>query len=108
MSRPVEPAFQEPWHAQIFALTVHLNEAGYFQWRDWAQRFGATLARNGLSKDLNGGDDYFAAWLETLEEYLDALGLAAPEQVAALRAAWEEAYLRTPHGAPVKVDAAIG
>lgn len=96
-----EPAFEAPWHAQVFALTVHLNEAGHFDWPDWTQRFGATLARHGLNRDLNGGDDYFAAWLETLEGYLSELGMAQPGAVNTLRDQWEAAYLATPHGAPV-------
>ncbi|MBM1556481.1 nitrile hydratase accessory protein [Sulfitobacter mediterraneus] len=100
MSAP-EPAFDAPWHAQVFALTVHLNEAGHFVWADWAERFGATLARHGLGKELNGGEDYFTAWLETLESYLAEIGMAAPADVADLRTAWEAAYLSTPHGAPV-------
>ncbi len=98
-----EPAFEAPWHAQVFALTVHLNEAGYFEWGTWAERFGATLKRHGLTRELNGGEDYFAAWLETLESFLDEVGMAAHADVAALRDAWEEAYLSTPHGAPVKL-----
>ena len=93
-----EPVFETPWHAQVFALTVHLNEAGLFAWPDWAAQFGATLQRHGLDRDLNGGEDYFAAWLETLEVILADLGAAAPDQVEHLRAAWEAAYLRTPHG----------
>ncbi|UWR16587.1 nitrile hydratase accessory protein [Sulfitobacter sp. M368] len=100
MSAP-EPAFDAPWHAQVFALTVHLNEAGHFAWADWAERFGATLARHGLDKELNGGEDYFTAWLETLESFLAEIGMAAPADVADLRNAWEAAYLSTPHGAPV-------
>lgn len=100
MSAP-EPAFDAPWHAQVFALTVHLNEAGHFVWADWAERFGATLVRHGLDKELNGGEDYFTAWLETLESYLAEIGMAAPADVADLRTAWEAAYLSTPHGAPV-------
>ena len=47
-----EPAFDAPWHAQLFALSVHLNEAGVFAWPDWAQRFGATLAAHGLDKEF--------------------------------------------------------
>ena len=39
-----DPVFEDPWHAQLFALTVHLNETGCFDWPDWAKRFGATLA----------------------------------------------------------------
>lgn len=100
MSAP-EPAFDAPWHAQVFALTVHLNETGHFVWADWAERFGATLAQHGLDKELNGGEDYFTAWLETLESYLAEIGMAAPADVAELRTAWEAAYLSTPHGSPV-------
>ena len=98
-----EPVFEEPWHAQLFALTVHLNEAGHFDWPDWAERFGATLAAHGLAKDLNGGSDYFAAWLETLEGFLSARGLADADALAGLKSAWEAAYLATPHGQPVKL-----
>jgi nitrile hydratase accessory protein len=98
-----EPVFEAPWHAQVFALTVHLNEAGHFVWGAWAERFGATLKRHGLTRELNGGEDYFAAWLETLEGFLDETGMAAPSDLAVLRDAWEAAYLSTPHGAPVKL-----
>ena len=98
-----EPAFQEPWHAQVFALTVHLHEAGHFTWPDWAAVFSETLARHGTAKDLNGGDDYFAAWLETLESKLRDLGMADSAQIETMRAAWETAYLTTPHGDPVKL-----
>ena len=96
-----EPAFEEPWHAQVFALTVHLNETGVFDWPDWAARFGATLKRHGLDRDLNGGSDYFAAWLDTLETLLAERGLADPGPLRALKLQWETAYLSTPHGQPV-------
>ena len=102
MSAP-EPAFEAPWHAQVFALTVHLNEAGHFAWSDWATRFGATLKRHGLSKDLNGGDDYFTAWLDTLETYLAETGSAPTNDVDKTRDAWVQAYLSTPHGTPVSL-----
>lgn len=106
-TRP-EPAFEAPWHAQAFALTVYLNEAGHFEWSVWAERFGATLRRHGVGKELNGGDDYFSAWLETLEGFLGEIGMAAPEELRALRDDWEAAYLRTPHGSPVRLDDAVG
>lgn len=96
-----EPAFAEPWHAQVFALTVHLNETGRLDWPDWAARFGATLARQGLARDLDGGDDYFNAWLETLESFLAETGAADPAEAAQTRDAWAAAYRATPHGQPV-------
>lgn len=98
-----EPVFAAPWHAQLFALTVALNEAGQFAWPDWAAAFGATLKRHGLARDLDGGDDYFNAWLETLEAVLSAQGIAGAEQIAALAEDWRAAYLATPHGAPVRL-----
>ena len=102
MSAP-EPVFEAPWHAQAFALAVHLNERGVFTWPDWTQAFGAELARRGVARDLDGGDDYFAAWLAVLERICDEKGLAEAGPLAELRDAWEAAYLRTPHGAPVRL-----
>lgn len=96
-----EPVFAEPWHAQVFAITVVMNEAGRFDWSDWATRFSAVLKRRGLGKELDGGEDYFNAWLETLETFLADQGAAMPDEVHALQRDWEEAYLTTPHGKPV-------
>ncbi|NRB35986.1 MAG: nitrile hydratase accessory protein [Rhodobacteraceae bacterium] len=103
MTRP-DPVFDAPWHAQVFALTVHLNETGAFDWPDWAARFGATLKRHGVNRNLNGGEDYFVAWLETLEGFLADLALADPADAARLKAAWEAAYRATPHGQPVRLS----
>ncbi len=96
-----EPVFAEPWHAQVFAVTVALNEAGRFDWSDWAARFSGTLKRHGFTRGLDGGDDYFRAWLETLEGLLAEQGVAPPQEVKGLHQSWEEAYLTTPHGQPV-------
>lgn len=98
-----EPVFSEPWHAQLFALTVHLNESGHFSWPDWAAAFGETLKRHGLERELDGGDDYFTAWLETLEKLLSAQGKVQADVMARVRDAWAQAYLDTPHGAPVNL-----
>lgn len=98
-----EPAFEAPWHAQVFALTVALNEAGQFTWRDWAARFGATLRAHGAGAELNGGDDYFAAWIETLEGLMIDAGAAGADEVCEVTEAWRRAYLDTPHGAPVSL-----
>ena len=101
--KPPEPVFEEPWHAQVFAVTVALNEAGHFTWLDWASRFSSILAAHGIDRDLNGGSDYFAAWLEALEGFLGDLGLIDPDMLEALRGQWKAAYLATPHGKPVQL-----
>ncbi|KIC12350.1 nitrile hydratase [Leisingera sp. ANG-M1] len=99
-----EPVFAEPWHAQVFALTVHLNEAGRFSWAEWVERFSATLKRHGLSRELDGGEDYFRAWLETLEVFLAEQGVASGAEAEQMRCRWEAAYLNTPHGEPVQIE----
>ncbi|MDJ0820864.1 MAG: nitrile hydratase accessory protein [Paracoccaceae bacterium] len=99
-----EPVFEAPWHAQAFALAVHLNEQGAFSWPDWAEVFGAVLAEHGLAKELDGGDDYFLAWVTALERICAQKGLAEAAVLADLKARWEAAYLSTPHGAPVKLS----
>ncbi|WP_270729534.1 nitrile hydratase accessory protein [Shimia sp. Alg240-R146] len=105
MSVRPEPAFEAPWHAQVFALTVAMNEAGHFNWAEWAEIFGATLKEHGLAKELDGGEDYFTAWLAALETMLRGRDLAQPEAIEATRDAWEQAFLSTPHGDPVKLSA---
>lgn len=98
---PPPEGFAEPWHAQLFALTVAMSEAGHFQWTDWTEAFGATLARRREGGALDGTGDYYGAWLETLEGVLCVRGIAAEGYLDELRLAWEQAYLRTPHGRPV-------
>jgi hypothetical protein len=56
-----------------------------------------------LDKQLNGGEDYFLVWLETLEAVLQRLDMASLDQLASVKTAWQNAYLSTPHGAPVRL-----
>jgi len=97
------PVFDQPWQADLFAVTVCLNEQGHFSWSEWTGWFGAGLARRGLEKQLNGGEDYFLVWLETLEVVLQRLDMASIDQLANVKNAWQNAYLATPHGAPVRL-----
>ena len=97
------PVFEQPWHAQLFALTVQLHSDGCFEWSDWVQLLGATLKQHGVSKQLNGGDDYFNAWLAAFENLLVDLKISTPKQIEDMRAAWAQAYLNTPHGQPVQL-----
>lgn len=103
MSAPSPSRFDEPWQAQLFALTVALNEAGHFGWAEWTVAFGATLKRRGAERAQDGSSDYYHAWLETLEGFLDARGHAPAAEAARTKAAWEAAFRATPHGKPVRL-----
>ena len=101
-----EKVFDAPWHAEVFALAVHLNEGGYFDWSEWAGRFGENLAaaktvKIGVGEGLDGSDDYYQIWLQTLIELMQKKGLVDAKMLASIKAQWREAYLTTPHGKPV-------
>lgn len=88
MTAPAPSRFDEPWQAQLFTLTVALNEAGHFGWLEWTEAFGAVLARRGAERAQDGSADYYDAWLEALEGFLDRKGHAPLAEARAVRAAW--------------------
>ena len=97
------PPFEQPWHAQVFALTHKLADAGHYTWTEWAAQFAAALEQARLSGGTVDGSDYYDIWLETFEALLVKLDLASPEEVGELFKAWKQAYLNTPHGHPVEL-----
>lgn len=70
---PPQPpsAFDAPWQARAFAITVQLNEAGLLAWPEWTQRLGAEIAHAGDAPDA-----YWRAWLAALEGVLKERGIA--------------------------------
>lgn len=98
LSQPEAP-FEEPWQAQLFALTVALNEAGQFSWSEWADEFGPRV--KGL-----GADQYWETWSEALVALIEAKGIAAAPDVIALTQRWQAAAKATPHGKPILLSAA--
>lgn len=102
MSAP-QPVFAAPWHAEAFAIAVTLEGRGCFTWPEWTEVFGAVLAEQGQDRALDGGDDYFLAWIAALERICTSKGLAESEGLARIKSDWEAAYLATPHGAPVRL-----
>ena len=69
--------FDEPWQAEVFALTTHLNESGLFTWPDWAERFGKALKES--EEPIEGGHDYYTTWL--IHYWLCSLNLAMRRQM---------------------------
>lgn len=93
-----DPVFAEPWHAQAFAMTVHLHERGLFSWTEWAETLSAELHQPGRAED---GSDYFDGWVAALTTLLAAKGLADPDTVLSLQESWKRAAEATPHGSPI-------
>jgi len=100
-TREDERVFAEPWQAQAFALVLELHARGAFTWPEWAQALSSRLKAAGPDDD---GSRYYEHWLATLEDLTVGKRLAATTELAARKAAWAEAYRRTPHGRPVELS----
>ncbi len=98
------PPFAEPWEAQAFALTLQLYEAGHFTWREWADTLGAVLKEADAKNPSDDGRDYYRHWLAALERLTARKKMTGPDELAARKRAWANAYLTTPHGQPVSLD----
>jgi nitrile hydratase accessory protein len=96
---PEEVTFAEPWQAQAYAIAYELRRAGVFTWEEWTHAFGARL------KAHPDPDEYYLAWVETIEALVVAKGAASLDRLVALKGAWQEAYETTPHGKPVELPA---
>ena len=63
-----------------------------------------TLADDQNAGQLDGSDDYYAAWLTALELLLQDKNITAGAEIADVMASWRKAYLDTPHGKPVQIS----
>ncbi|MEE2759911.1 MAG: nitrile hydratase accessory protein [Pseudomonadota bacterium] len=105
MVEPVRNAvFDEPWQAQLFAITVKLSEAGHFSWPEWTEHFGTVQKAAAKASAPDDGSAYYDSWLQALESLILERGLADTDTLAYQKQAWIEAYLHTPHGEPVEVS----
>ena len=96
--------FQDPWHSQLFAITVQLSEKGNFSWKEFVTVFGEALKKERLpTKNLDGSNDYFSCWLNALEEILIEKKISNQNTLILLKEDWTQAYLSTPHGKPVNL-----
>lgn len=96
MNQPEASAFDEPWQATAFAMVVKLHEGGVFTWPEWAETLGAEISAHRERA-------YYESWLAALERLLAAKGVAGTEELGALKDAWRDAYIHTPHGQPIRL-----
>lgn len=93
-SAPAERSFAEPWQARAFAMAVLASRQGCFTWSQWTHALGRELQR---APDAG----YFDCWLVALQSLLLGKGAIGQGELSERKRAWEDAFRRTPHGAPV-------
>ena len=105
--RDGEPAFAEPWQAEVLALAFALSERGAFSPLEWSKTLGAELRRAEAQGAPDDSETYYAAALAALERLVAAAGGIEADALAGRIEAWRRAYLNTPHGQPVELAAAM-
>jgi nitrile hydratase accessory protein len=68
-----QPAFEAPWQARAFALTVALHERGLFSWEEWTTALSRAIDRNDA--------EHYEQWLDALEQLVLARGLCDAEEL---------------------------
>jgi nitrile hydratase accessory protein len=91
-----EPAFNEPWEAQAFAMVVKLHERGCFTWSEWAEFLGAEIKSSEAP--------YYEHWLAALEKIVETKGLLSQVERLNRVEAWDRAAHATPHGRPIELS----
>ena len=91
---------------QAFAMAVTLREQGHFTWSEWCAAMNRQILSAQGDGDPDLGDTYYHHWLAALESLAVAKGLASRDELGARRDAWDRAHRATPHGEPVRLEAA--
>lgn len=97
-------AFDEAWQAEALAIADNLVRDGLFNASDWSQALGEALREAEAAGAEDDQATYYQCVLTALERLIARHSDIDANAMAAKRADWEQAYLSTPHGQPVKLD----
>ena len=98
-----EPAFAEPWEAQVLALADTLVQNGLFSAAAWSDALGAELRRAAAGGEADNQLTYYSCALRALESLVAQYSDIDTSAMKDMRRDWEQAYLSTPHGQPVEL-----
>lgn len=103
--RDGEPAFDEQWQAQVLGMADILVSSGVIAADNWANALGAALVARNAEKTEDTTETYYEAVLDALQTLLAAEGQASATEIETREEQWRQAYLNTPHGQPVEIQA---
>ena len=101
-----DPTFDEAWQAQSLAIADTLVDAGVVTATRWAEALGSELKSAARAGAADDADTYYLAVLGAVEKLLRQIEIIGREELDARVDAWRQAYLSTPHGQPVELQAA--
>lgn len=103
--KPRDPVFEEGWHAQTLALADAMVRSGAFTAGDWANALGAALKDADAAGNPDTTETYYHCAITALEQLIAKATSIDPTMMSNRKATWERAYLATPHGEPVLLEA---
>ena len=101
------PVFEAPWQAAVFALTVRLSMEGHFTWTEWTTVFSSAIWKAQKEGDPDLGNTYYHHWVSALERLCEERRLVNADDMGQRTEEWRQAYLNTPHGKPIELEAAF-
>jgi hypothetical protein len=101
-----DPTFDEAWQAQSLAIADTLVDAGVVTSMGWAEALGFELQSAARADAADNADTYYLAVLGAVEKLLRQIEIIGRDELDARVEAWRRAYLSTPHGRPVELQAA--
>ena len=101
--KEIHKPFDEPWHAEVFAVTVHLSDQNLFSWAEWTDAIGEKISTVKLRRSIDGSDDYYNLWLQALIDLISNKGITDAEAILDVQNRWADAFRNTPHGKPIKI-----
>lgn len=101
------PVFKAPWEATAFSLVIALNKSGTFTWPEWASYLTVKIESAQAQGDADIGDTYYEHWLSALEAIAQEKKLTDVSELVQRIEQWRSAYLNTPHGQAVELNASV-
>ena len=98
-----DPVFDEPWQAEALAIADVLVSEGMFSAGAWSEALGKALRVAESEGAVDNQETYYNCVLSALEQLVGEYSEINPQAMAAKRKDWEQAYLSTPHGQPVRL-----
>lgn len=96
--------FDAPWQAEAYGISQALIEAGHISAEQWTKAMSRALRQKLHDEGLpDNAETYSVALVEALSEVTSAIGIVSTKELEQRSEAWRSAYLRTPHGRPVKL-----
>ncbi len=97
------PVFDEPWQAEALAIADTLVQSGMFSASAWSSTLGLALKQADSRGDKDTQETYYQCVLIALETLVAGHSDIDAEAMTGKRKDWEQAYLATPHGQPVRL-----